>query len=155
MLKIGLIGCGKIGGALLRGIESALGSKNVSVALCDAVPAAVKALQEGLKCRTKAETALKVAEGSDVVILAVKPGDMKNCVSLGKAKNRPLYLSIAAGIAIAKLESWLGEGQRHSHHAKHACACGNRCGWIFAWSSCFRRRCRVDLEAPWSRRHRR
>jgi pyrroline-5-carboxylate reductase len=113
MLKIGLIGCGKMGGALLRGIESALGSKNVSVALCDAVPAAVKALQEGLKCRTKAETALKVAEVSDVVILAVKPGDMeKLCVSLGKAKNRPLYLSIAAGIALAKLESWLGEGQR-------------------------------------------
>jgi pyrroline-5-carboxylate reductase len=113
MLKIGLIGCGKMGGALLRGIESALGSKNVSLALCDAVPAAVKALQEGLKCRTKAETALKVAEGSDVVILAVKPGDMeKLCVSLGKAKNRPLYLSIAAGIALAKLESWLGEGQR-------------------------------------------
>ena len=102
-----------MGGALLRGIESALGAKNVSVTLCDAVPAAVKALQEGLKCRSKAETALKVAESADVVILAVKPGDMeKLCTSLGKAKNRPLYLSITAGIAIAKLEAWLGEGQR-------------------------------------------
>jgi|694.fasta_scaffold129321_2 pyrroline-5-carboxylate reductase len=113
MLKIGLIGCGKMGGALLRGIESALGSKQVSVNLCDAVPAAVKTLQEGLKCRSKADNALKVAENSDVVLLAVKPADMeKLCTNLGKAKNRPLYLSIAAGIAIAKLETWLGEGHR-------------------------------------------
>lgn len=102
-----------MGGALLRGIEAALGAKNVGVALCDAVPAAVRVLQEGLKCRVKTETALKTAESCDVVILAVKPGDMeKLCTGLAQAKKRPLYLSIAAGISLGKLENWLGGGQR-------------------------------------------
>mgnify|MGYP001190418307 FL=1 len=51
MLKLGLIGCGKMGGALLRGVEKALGSKELSVALSDVVPAAVSTLQQSLGCR--------------------------------------------------------------------------------------------------------
>jgi pyrroline-5-carboxylate reductase len=112
-MNIGLIGCGKMGGALLRGVEAALGAEKVSVMLCDAVPAAVVELQKSLKCRSKAGNAVEVAEGSEVVILAVKPADMPRlCESLAKGKKRPLYVSIAAGISLAKLEGWLGEGQR-------------------------------------------
>ena len=113
MMNIGLIGCGKMGGALLRGVESALGADQVSVTLCDAVPEAVEALKQGLKCTTKAGSVAETAENSDVVILAVKPADLeKVCAEAGKAKNRPLYLSIAAGISLEKLEKWLGSSQR-------------------------------------------
>ncbi|MBK8095317.1 MAG: pyrroline-5-carboxylate reductase [Verrucomicrobiaceae bacterium] len=112
-MKIGLIGCGKMGGALLRGVETALGAAEVSVTLCDAVPEAVDSLKKGLNCACEAGLAAEVAEKSEVVILAVKPADVeKLCLELGKAKNRPLYLSIAAGVSVEKLEKWLGSGQR-------------------------------------------
>ena len=50
MLKLGLIGCGKMGGALLRGVEKSLGKANLSVALSDVVPQAVEALVKDLQC---------------------------------------------------------------------------------------------------------
>lgn len=113
MLKLGLIGCGKMGGALLRGVEKALGKGNLSVALSDVIPAAVDALQKEISCKTTVATPAKVAADSDIVILAVKPGDMPAlCQTLAKVKGSRLYLSIAAGVPLANLESWLGSKQR-------------------------------------------
>lgn len=106
MLKLGLIGCGKMGGALLRGVEKALGKKALSVALSDVVPAAVEALEKSLTCPVITGTPAQVAAASDVVLLAVKPGDMRAlCTSLSKVKGSRLYLSIAAGLKVADLES--------------------------------------------------
>lgn len=112
-LKLGLIGCGKMGGALLRGVEKSLGKKALVAHLSDVVPAAVDDLKKGLACEVHAGTPLQVAESCDVVILAVKPGDMQAlCTSLSKAKGSRLFLSIAAGVKLAQLESWLGRKQR-------------------------------------------
>lgn len=114
MLKIGLIGCGKMGGALLQGVCAALdGKQDLHVALCDAVPAAVKSLRESLSVETSAGTAAQTAADSDVVLLAVKPQDLQPlCQNLSQLSGERLYLSIAAGISIADLESWLGSRQR-------------------------------------------
>ena len=113
MLKIGLIGCGKMGGALLRGVEEALGKSGLSVALSDVVPEAVNGLRKCLSCRTSTGTPEEVAAASDVVIIAVKPADVKAlCEALAGVKGTRLYLSIAAGVALAQLEMWLGPRQR-------------------------------------------
>lgn len=113
MLKLGLIGCGKMGGALLRGVEKALGSTELCVALSDVVPAAVSALQQSLSCTVTTGTPKEIATASDVVLLAVKPGDMAAlCADLAKVEGSRLYLSIAAGLKLADLESWLGSQQR-------------------------------------------
>jgi pyrroline-5-carboxylate reductase len=113
MLKLGLIGCGKMGGALLRGVERSIGKNGLNVALSDTVPAAVDAIRADLKAPHFAGSAVEVAQESDVVILAVKPGDMKAlCESLSRVKGSRLYLSIAAGIPLADLELWLGSKQR-------------------------------------------
>jgi pyrroline-5-carboxylate reductase len=113
MLKLGLIGCGKMGGALLRGVEKTLGKNDLSVGLSDVVPAAVDALIHQLKCSTFAGTPEQVAAESDVVILAVKPSDMEGlCDALAKVKGGRLYLSIAAGLKLADLQKWLGARQR-------------------------------------------
>ncbi len=113
MLKLGLIGCGKMGGALLRGVEKSLGKTGLGVALSDVVPQAVEALRKDLACPTQAADPAHVAEASDVIILAVKPGDMKAlCQGLAKVKGSRLYLSIAAGLTLADLESWLGDEAR-------------------------------------------
>jgi pyrroline-5-carboxylate reductase len=113
MLKIGLIGCGKMGGALLRGVEKALGKNELSVALSDVVPAAAAALEQSLSCSVTKGSPTEVAAVSDVVLLAVKPGDMAAlCADLAKVEGSRLYLSIAAGLKLADLESWLGSQQR-------------------------------------------
>jgi pyrroline-5-carboxylate reductase len=114
MLKLGLIGCGKMGGALLQGVCSALdGKQDLHVALCDAVPAAVKSLREALPVQTSTGTPAQAAADSDVILLAVKPQDMQNlCQTLSQLSGQRLYLSIAAGISLADLQSWLGATQR-------------------------------------------
>ena len=102
-----------MGGALLRGVEKNLGKGNLSVALSDVVPQAVEALKKDLKCAVTTDTPAEVAAQSDVVLLAVKPADMKAlCEGLAKVKGSRLYLSIAAGLTLADLEAWLGVKQR-------------------------------------------
>ena len=77
MMKLGLIGCGKMGGALLRGVEQALGKASLNVALSDVMPEAVSSLQKCLACKSITGTPAEVAAASEVIILAVKPGDVK------------------------------------------------------------------------------
>lgn len=114
MLKLGLIGCGKMGGALLRGVCAALeGQQEVQIMLCDAVPAAVKALRESLPVQVDGGTPAQVAAEADMVLLAVKPQDLQLlCEGLAGLSGSRLYLSIAAGVGLADLEQWLGGGQR-------------------------------------------
>lgn len=102
-----------MGGALLRGLDQSLGKKSLSAAVSDVVPAATEALAKSLACACTIGTPAQVAEASEVVILAVKPGDMQAvCASLAKVKGSRLYISIAAGVKIAALEGWLGSKQR-------------------------------------------
>lgn len=102
-----------MGGALLRGVEQALGQTELAVALSDVVPAAVEALQRSLTCETVTGSPEEAVRASEVVLLAVKPGDMKSlCESLAKLDGSRLFISIAAGISIANLETWLGGKQR-------------------------------------------
>lgn len=114
MLNLGLIGCGKMGGALLQGVCSALdGKQELRVALCDAVPSAVASLRESLPVETSVGSPAQVAAGSDVVLLAVKPQDIQPlCLTLSQVTGSRLFLSIAAGIPLADLQSWLGPSQR-------------------------------------------
>ena len=76
-MKLGLIGCGKMGGALLRGALKAAIVKAKQVVVYDKVPAAIKALQSDLPGLTVAPEASAVSAKSDVVLLAVKPQDMQ------------------------------------------------------------------------------
>lgn len=113
MLKIGLIGCGKMGGALLRGVCAALDGEALQITLCDAVPAAVKSLRDELPIQASGGTPAQAAADSDLVLLAVKPQDMPAlCETLVQLKGTRLYLSIAAGVPLASLEAWLGGRQR-------------------------------------------
>src|SRR6187431_3259215 len=76
-MKLGLIGCGKMGGALLRGAIKASIVKAKQVVVYDKVPAAVKALQSDVPGLTVASEASAVSAKADLVLLAVKPQDME------------------------------------------------------------------------------
>lgn len=115
-MKLGLIGCGKMGGALLRGACKASLVKAKDVIVFDKVPAAIAALQKELPGVRVAKDPAELAAKSEVVLLAVKPQDMKQLLKMIESSElkteKALFLSIAAGISLKQLEGWLGEQAR-------------------------------------------
>ena len=111
--KIGVIGAGKIGSAILRGVIRAglvrkdqVMASDVSTALRQAVAAEL-----GIEV-TSSNT--KVCDFGDIVILAVKPQTVDAVAreiakKLGKEK---LLVSVAAGVPLSRIEDHLTRGAR-------------------------------------------
>ncbi len=107
--KLAVIGGGNMATSLIGGlIEKGYAADLISVS--DPVAASRAVLAEKFGIRTTADNAGAVAT-ADVVILAVKPQVMKVvATALRVALNhQPLVISIAAGIPVAALQTWLGE----------------------------------------------
>ena len=108
-MKLGLIGCGKMGGALLEGVINAKLVNPADVSVCDAYPAAAQGLKQKHPRLKILANAVKVVAASEVVIIAVKPKDMQPLLEgLAKLDGERLYISIAAGITLTQMQAWLG-----------------------------------------------
>ena len=103
-MKLGVIGCGKMGSALLGGIiESGICSGDDTLVF-DTYEPAVKALSEKTGAREASSNA-EVVDHADVVLICVKPQVMTTTLGeLGEAENK-LLISIAAGVKIDVIES--------------------------------------------------
>ncbi len=111
--SIGFIGGGHMTSSLISGLLSS-GFPAKQLYVYDRNPEKTEHLQSkfGVIGGQDLKTILKPCQ---VLVLAVKPHDMKDLVeTLGAeiAQQKPLIISIAAGISTASLEKWLGE-----HHA--------------------------------------
>lgn len=110
-MKLGVIGCGKMGSALLEGI---LNKKIVSpeqILVFDTYTAAVGRLvsEVGVNAATSND---EVVSKCDSVLLCVKPqGFLEMLGSLGNTANH-LLISIAAGIRISNIEAALENRHR-------------------------------------------
>ncbi len=108
-----LLGCGKMGGALLRGWldQGIAGGTALPVTVLEPNAAAMRdfAGQAGL-AHVGAAQSLPAALKPSVVLLAVKPQMMDTALSgiAGLAAAKPLYLSIAAGKTLAYFARHLG-----------------------------------------------
>jgi len=108
---VAFIGGGNMARSLIGGLV-ARGRPVDAIRVAEPVAALRDALKHdfGVNC---AEHATAAAEGADVWVLAVKPQVMREVcaalVPLAQA-NRPLVVSIAAGITTAQLDRWLGGG---------------------------------------------
>lgn len=104
-----LVGCGKMGGALLTGwLEQGLAAAEVSI--IEPFDEARKAwAAKGLVCATHLDE-LDSAATPAVVVLAVKPQQMTDALPVYRRLVRPdtAFLSIAAGITLGFLERHLG-----------------------------------------------
>lgn len=112
--SIGLLGGGAMGEALAAGVLAA-GVPNNRVCAADPEAARREHLAKALGVRTSASNA--DAAANDVVVIAVKPGLVKSVLAaLGGPDNaalaKPLWISIAAGVSIAAIESALPRGAR-------------------------------------------
>lgn len=111
--KIGIVGAGKIGSAIARGIIRAGLVNTDQVMASDVSDPLRQAIAKELGIRVTADNR-ELCEFAEVVILAVKPQVLDPVVrdmgkSLGKGK---LVVSVAAGVPIFQIEARLPPGSR-------------------------------------------
>ncbi len=105
-IKIGVIGAGNMGQALIRGlVETSVYPQNISV--YDIDKKKIDAVRKDARVKIS-KTARQCVSLSDVVLLAVKPQSVREAVEEIKSVVEPqtLVISIAAGVTIATLESY-------------------------------------------------
>ncbi len=112
-MKIGLIGCGKMGSALLQGILAAKPDMFETAVVHDAYAPVMTALAESNQLIETAPSNRAVAGVADVVLLCVKPQQCSEVAQeLAEASRALLCISVAAGVTIETLERHLGGEQR-------------------------------------------
>ena len=103
-MNLGIIGCGKMGSALVKGAirENAIDGQKVMV--IDLIPELAQKLSKDIGA-TIAETNDELIENSDAILFCVKPQDIFSLTnSFNKERSSKLFISIAAGIKIDDLE---------------------------------------------------
>jgi pyrroline-5-carboxylate reductase len=106
--KIGVIGAGNMGGALLSGLVAAGRLSPEQLTAADLREAVLQPLRElGVRTSTRAEDAIL---GQQVVVLGVKPQSAPALFQLVKRHLRPeqVLVSIMAGVSTAAIEAELG-----------------------------------------------
>ncbi|MDQ3625185.1 MAG: pyrroline-5-carboxylate reductase [Verrucomicrobiota bacterium] len=109
-MKYGFIGCGKMAGALVRGIVQSAAVAPADIVLSDAVPAAAQALAHATGANALPDNAA-VAGAADALVLCVKPEDAPGALS-GLDPGGKLVISIVGGMTLAALEKAAGPAAR-------------------------------------------
>ena len=114
-MNLGLVGCGKMGGALVLGAIRAGAVPPSKVTAFDVVPAALDTLVSEAEV-TPASSIAEVAKSVDVLLLCIKPHDvpaaLREIAASGSSQDDLLIISVAAGITLASLEEYVGTGAR-------------------------------------------
>ncbi len=110
-MKLGVIGCGKMGSALAGGIITSKLCEPSSVFAYDAYPSASEAFAKSFGA-TVVNSNAEVATKADVILLCVKPqGFTEMLADIADSPER-LIISIAAGIQIKTIETATQERHR-------------------------------------------
>ena len=109
MKKIGFIGAGNMAGALVRGILRAGRSTPADLWVSDAAEAQLRRLKRTYKVDGTRDNR-ELVRGSQTVVLAVKPQVMAQVLDEVRPEATPkkLFVSIAAGFPLQRLEQRLG-----------------------------------------------
>lgn len=104
--KIGFIGAGNMARSLIGGLISS-GIKNSHLFAADPNEDIRNTLAHDFSIQAFADNQTLV-DKCDVIVFSVKPQALKEVAASLKVKKSALYLTIAAGIPSASLDSWLG-----------------------------------------------
>ena len=107
--SIGFVGAGNMANSLIRGLL-AKGVSPQNLIAADIEPGKLETLKT--ECGIQTADSLEIAASVDVLVMAVKPQHMASaCRQLSSSlQPQSLVISIAAGITIAHLQDWLGQG---------------------------------------------
>ena len=108
-MKITFIGAGNMASSLAGGMI-AKGMDPINVTLSDINEQQLQNVRKQLQVNTTRDN-INACQKADVVVLAVKPQVMGEVLSPLKElfeQRKPLVMSIAAGITLTQLESWIG-----------------------------------------------
>lgn len=106
-MKLGVIGCGKMGTALVAGAIRAGVANAADVTGCDPFAPSREAFEKATGAKA-AESPAGIAAASEVLLLSTKPNDIATALrqAAAEAGEAPrLVISIAAGVTIAALEA--------------------------------------------------
>ena len=108
-MKIGIIGLGKMGEALVKGLQSKGRPKEFSLEATTRTPESAAEAQKRLSVKTHTDNS-KLVTGSEVLIVCVKPHQVQKLMeSLApQIDSRHLIISIAASITTEQLHRWSG-----------------------------------------------
>jgi pyrroline-5-carboxylate reductase len=111
--KVGFVGGGNMGEALIRGLVESNLVPAEAIVVTDVRADRTSQLADQYGVRAVTSNVVLVTE-ADVVILAVKPQIMAPVLRevLPALTNRPLLISLAAGVSTATIQSVLGKYQR-------------------------------------------
>lgn len=108
-MKIAIIGAGNMGGAIARGLAHS--NMDISISVADLAQDKLDELKAEYAAIEVSTDSMAVVANADVVLLAVKPWLVEPVIK-GVLPHlnlsRQIILSIAAGVDIATLTSWLG-----------------------------------------------
>ena len=111
-MKLGIVGCGKMGSALVKGAIEKNAIEGQKVMVIDLIPELAEKLSEDIGA-TIAKSNDELINNSDAILLCVKPQDMISLTnSFTKDRNSKLFISIAAGVKIGSLEESLKKEDR-------------------------------------------
>ena len=110
--RIGFLGCGAMARALAGGLIEA-GVPASQILGSDPFPGARDQFAEAIGAKTTEDNA-EIVANSDVVLLAVKPGAVTGLLAAldDSLCDKPLWISIAAGVPLAALQNALPAGAR-------------------------------------------
>ena len=112
IMKLGIVGCGKMGSALVKGAIEKNAIDGQKVIVIDLIPELAEKLSEDIGA-TIAKSNDELINNSDAILLCVKPQDMISLTnSFTKERNSKLFISIAAGVKISSLEESLKKEDR-------------------------------------------
>lgn len=113
-MKLGVIGCGKMGTALVQGAIRAGVVKSADVVGCDPYAGSRDAFAQATGAKVTTDIA-EVAAASDVLLLCTKPQDALGALAdaaKSAAGSGKLVISIAAGLTLSALEAAAPENFR-------------------------------------------
>ncbi|MGI6144286.1 MAG: pyrroline-5-carboxylate reductase [Peptococcia bacterium] len=110
--RIGFIGAGAMGEAILKGLLAG-GYAAEKILISDLQKERLEFLAENYYVKTTTENNV-VVENSDVIILAIKPQNLKEAIEscVDAVDTHKVIISIIAGVSTEKLEGLLPEGSK-------------------------------------------
>jgi pyrroline-5-carboxylate reductase len=111
--KVGFVGAGNMAGALIRGVLEARLYRTAELWVADPLPAQRRRIRRSYGVDAAPDNR-ELVRRSQMIVLAVKPQALPQVLDeiRGAASARALFVSIAAGFPLRRLEERLGPGVR-------------------------------------------